>query len=179
MKNKIRRINLFSGSGAGKSRCAAYIFSELKSRHLKIEYVTEYIKFWTYIPRFPKSFDSFYVTAKQVYHEDTILRGGMDYVISDSPLLLHYFYTAHHKAPAQLPILDVCKEMEREYPSLNLFINRIDENFSTVGRYENLEEAKEIDIKVKVLLEAEGIQYKEFGCDDKDNMVEYVYENII
>jgi len=115
MGKRIRRINFLGGPGSGKSTTAAFIYAELKKRGTSIELVDEYIKFWTYIPRVPKGFDSLYVQAKQIHKEDTILRAGTDFIVSDSPILLQYYYAKHHNTPVQKPMLDISLEFEEKY----------------------------------------------------------------
>ena len=44
MKHKLPIINIFGGPGTGKSTLAAYIFHNLKCRHVEVEVVTEYAK---------------------------------------------------------------------------------------------------------------------------------------
>ena len=135
--DKIRRINIFAGPGCGKSVTSATIFAELKKKCYTIEYVSEYIKLWTYIPRVPKSFDSYYCQSKQLNREDTILRGETDLIVSDSPLMLASFYAWHHEVPGLQPMIDVANEIEKLYPSINIFLIREDQDYDEIGRYEN------------------------------------------
>ncbi|HUS50339.1 MAG TPA: AAA family ATPase [Candidatus Paceibacterota bacterium] len=176
---KVRRVNFFGGPCSSKSTTAAYTFSYLKSSGYQVEYVTEYIKFWTYIPRIPKSFDSLYCLAKQVHKEDTILRGETDLIVSDSPLMLQYFYAVHHNAPVQIPMLEISKEMEDTYPSLNIFLKRKDRDYSSIGRYETLEQAKQVDEELMEVLKRVGVKYKTFSYHDKEKIIRYIFDKII
>jgi hypothetical protein len=169
----IRRINLYGGPGCGKSTMATYLFSELKTRGINIEYVTEYIKFWTYIPRKPVSFDSVYCFAKQLHKEDTILRGETKLIVSDSPLMLQCFYAWYHEHNGEQSILELAKEVEDIYPSINVFLNRKDSYYSEIGRYENLEQAKKVDAEMKKFMKL-MVSCQEFSCDDKKAILDYV-----
>ena len=174
---EIRRINLFGGPASGKSVIATFLFSELKTKGLSIEYVSEYIKFWTYIPRKPTSFDSAYCLAKQLHKEDTVLRGETKLIVSDSPLILQCFYAWYHKHRGQASMIQLAKEVEDIYPSINILLNRKDIYYDEIGRYENLEQAKNVDLSLRRFMEG-LVSYKDFSCDDKKEILDYVLREI-
>jgi len=178
MGKRIRRINFLGGPGCGKSTTAAFIYAELKKRGTSIELVDEYIKFWTYIPRVPKGFDSLYVQAKQIHKEDTILRAGTDFIVSDSPILLQYYYAKHHNTPVQKPMLDISLEFEEKYPSINILLIRNDEDYDQLGRYENLQQAKDIDEELLEVLGETNTWYAAFKSHDNEMILDYVLANI-
>ena len=76
----------------GKSTLASYIFYCLKKNNFNIELTSEYIKSWVYQKHFPKGFEGLYILSKQVYAEETYLQNGADLIVTDSPLLLNYYY---------------------------------------------------------------------------------------
>lgn len=82
------RICFIGGPCSGKSKTAAWIFSELKERKISVEHVTEYVKSWTYIRRNVKEFDQIYIFAKQQQMEYKFLSNGVKNIITDS---LHYY----------------------------------------------------------------------------------------
>lgn len=170
----IRRINFFGGPGAGKSTMSTYVFSALKTEGYNIEYVPEYIKFWTYIDRKPDGYDELYTFAKQLHREDTVLRGGAAYVVSDSPLYLSYFYAEYYGHEISQQILDICRNVEVTYPSLNIFLDRGDKKYNTTGRYQDEAAAKAIDLGLKRLLDANLIPYHDFLSTDKELITNFV-----
>lgn len=176
--NSIRRINLFGGPGSGKSVLASVVFSKLKMQGFNVELINEYIKFWTYIPRIPKGYDSFYCQAKQINKEDTILRGGTDLIVTDSPILLAYFYACYYQSPAQQAMLDMHREFDSDYRSINIFLERDDKFYSTIGRYENLEQSKDIDKKLEQVIKAYAYSYKRFSCLEHEAIMEYILSEI-
>jgi len=176
--SKIRRINLFSGAGGGKSITATNIRAQLGFKGYDIELVDEVIKDWTYIPRIPKDCDSFYLQASQIQKEDIRLRAGVDLIVSDSPLFLQYFYAWHYKTPLQMAMLSASIEFDVRYTPLNIFINREDEFYNETGRYETLEEAKHIDIEIKRLMSRNAVEYKEFSCLNQDGIIYYIISKI-
>ena len=177
-KKKIRRICLYSGAGGGKSITATNVRAQLGFRGYDIELVDEVIKDWTYIPRIPKDCDSFYLQAGQIQKEDIRFRAGIDLIVSDSPLMLQYFYALYHKVPLQAGMLSAALEFEQLYPSLNIFIDREDKFYDEVGRYEKLAEAKRIDILIKGVLVKSKTSYTSFSCLDQDGIVEYIVSKV-
>ena len=178
MKSGIRRINIWGGPGAGKSTLAAYVFSILKQEGYSVEHITEFIKQWTYIPITPKSYDSVFCFINQIHNEDIVLRGETKMIVSDSPIILQYFYNNYHNCPGQEGVLKIALEYEKIYPSLNIFLNRNDIHYNELGRYEKLEEAKKIDLKIENMLLDLNIPFKKFSCEEIDNIVKYIKENI-
>jgi ABC-type dipeptide/oligopeptide/nickel transport system ATPase component len=169
--NKIRRICFYGGAGCGKSTAAASTFAALKKAGKSVEFADEYIKFWTYIPRIPQGFDSLYVQAKQINKEDTILRSGTDIIVSDSPIFLQYFYAEHHNAPCKEQLLEIAIEFEKVYPSLNIVLERKDEDYDEHGRYETLQQAKDIDQEFEEYLNNLNIPHSVYPCRDTDVMI--------
>jgi len=146
MSNNIRRINFFGSPGVGKSTTSSFIFYNLKKKNFKVEFLTEYIKMWTYIPIKPKSFDTFYCFSKQLHKEDIVLRSDEKIItVSDSPLFLNCFYAQYNNNPGYNGMMEIAKEMEEKYPSFNILkIKETDKIYSETGRYHSEEESKEI-----------------------------------
>ena len=166
------------GAACGKSKTANNICAQLGFKGYDVELVDESIKDWTYIPRIPTSCDSFYLQACHVEREDIRLRAGVDLVISDSPILLQYFYTWYHKVPMEEPMLMVSSEFDRLYKPLYIFVNREDSFYDEVGRYEKLAEAKDIDRLMKNMMDDNNIQYKEFSCLDQEEIIKHIISEV-
>lgn len=149
-------VNLFGGSGCGKSTGAAYIFSQLKLRDINCELVTEYAKDKTWEGNRTALNNQAYVFGKQ-YYRISRLHGKVDIVITDSPLLLSIVYNNN-------PDLGYCFnesvfKIFNSYTNLNYFLKRV-KKFDPVGRWETEEEAKAIDVKVKEILDKYGLIYQ-------------------
>ncbi|MGZ8887685.1 MAG: AAA family ATPase [Nitrososphaeraceae archaeon] len=148
---KIRRINFYAGPGCGKSKISPSILSTLKKTIIQdnldiyIELVQEYVKSWALQGIKPKGFDQVYICAKQMRREERPLRSGIDLIVTDSPLLLQCFYAIKNKVPGWCSLIDLVEAFEEEYPGLHIFLDRQDQPYTQKGRYENLEEAKEMD----------------------------------
>lgn len=142
MTKKLLVLNLFGGPGCGKSTTATGVFHELKKRNIKSEYVHEYAKDLTWDENFNVLQNGIYVLAKQ-YHKIWRLQNKVDIVVTDSPLLLNMIYnTKHH---------DLTRSLFDEFDNENYFIIR-SKNYQQYGRTQTLDQAKEIDEKVKDVL---------------------------
>jgi hypothetical protein len=175
---KIRRINLFGSAGCGKSITATNVRAQLGFKGYNIEMVEEVIKDWTYIPRIPKDCDCLFLFSSQMQKEDIRLRAGVNLIVSDSPVMLQYFYGYYHKTPMQEAMLSAALEFEQMYPSLSIFIDREDKFYDETGRYEKLSEAKRIDILMRGVLVQNKISFRSFSCLDQDGIIKYVESEI-
>ncbi|MFW6009234.1 MAG: AAA family ATPase, partial [archaeon] len=150
-KKNVRRINFFGGPCTGKSTISSFIFSELKKIGYDVEIVREYVKFWTYINKRPIEYDQYYINAKQVYKENTILR-QVDLVISDSPLYLQYIYSKYYdnSKAIQQSIYNIAHDFEKIYPSINILLNNNNDEYNMKGRFQKEDEIKYLnDLIVK------------------------------
>lgn len=148
MDNRIRRINLFAGPGAGKSTLATSIFAALKTKGHNIELVSEYVKMWAYQGKTPTSYDQIYLFAKQLHHEDTLLR-HVPLIITDSPILLAPVYAKLYNFEPYNYLALIGKKFEQDFPALNLYIDRT-VDYNPAGRYQDYEKALVFD---KMLLD--------------------------
>lgn len=166
-------INLFAGAGAGKSTLATSIFSELKMRGVHVELVREYIKRWVWEGRLPGKFDQIYIFGRQA-REEGMLYEKLDYLITDSPLLLVPFFEEvlvgkKIVEPAVFNFIDHAKQNGVEY--INFWLSRPN-NYEVRGRYQTEEEAKALDEKLKDWLKNHGIDLIELPNKHDDRVAE-------
>jgi hypothetical protein len=141
-------INMFGGSGCGKSTTAALLFARLKLKGAHVELVREYVKYWAWNDRQVKEFDQIYLLGKQSAYE-SMLYGKVDYIVTDSPILLAGVYqefksNGEHSYVGQTAkaFMDQARQSGVVYK--NFFLER-SKPFDPRGRYETEEQAKEID----------------------------------
>jgi len=141
------RINLLGGPGSGKSTTAAWLFSVMKERHISVELVTEYVKSWACQKRQVTSFDQVYLLGKQMQYEYRFLNSGIKNIITDSPVFLSAVYAEVYYSELKIskPILELVDAYEKQFPSVNIFLNRKNKPYIQEGRYQNYEQAKEVD----------------------------------
>ena len=170
------RINLFGPPHSGKSSIAGKLFNCLKRDGNNVEIVYEYIKEWTYIKRFPESFDQIFISANQMYREEMALRAGFEHIVTDCPLFLNCFYAQFCNFPANKQLLEIAKEYEKHYPSLNIYMPVNTENFSEVGRFHDKKEVEKIDKALTAFLQEIKLDVIVFNLlDEKIFGVAYKY----
>lgn len=146
-------INLFGGAGAGKSTTRAGLFHLMKLQKMNCEESIEWVKQKVYEENHYIFTDQLYILAKQAKNLKQ-LEGKVDYVVTDSPLLLSIVY-GKNITPAFCQV--VLEEFNR-YKNLNIFINRV-KPYSKIGRLQTEDEAKNIDQFVLHTLTDLGIPY--------------------
>lgn len=143
-----RRINFFSGPGAGKSTIASRVFSDLKIEGYDVEHISEYIKLWAHEGRKPKSFDQLYVFAQQLHLEDVTLQ-HVEHIVTDSPILLNTAYAKLYGFSGYEHMIRLSGLFDVQFPPINFFIER-SVPYKNAGRYQSYEEALAFD---KMLIE--------------------------
>lgn len=160
--NKLKVINLFGGPGVGKSTARAGLFSLMKKAGVNCEEVTEYAKDVTWDNNPDKLADQLYILAKQNRKLER-LRGKVDWVISDSPILLSLHYAPLDYFPSSFQSL--VKEIWESYENYNFVIDRFGP-YSPIGRNQTEAEAKVIDAQIVDMLNANGWQFGWVGQED-------------
>ena len=122
-KKQPKVINLFGSSGSGKSTTALGLTYYLRLLGYKAEYVSEYAKDLVVEESEHKLKHQLYVFAKQLKRVDVLLNKDIDYIITDSPTLLSYFYGEKFQVN-----LDGFKELVvssfKSTPQISVFLRR-------------------------------------------------------
>lgn len=95
-------ICLYGGPGSGKSTTSADIFFKLKTAGYNCEMNREYIKDWVWEKRSVKNGDQTYFFAKQSRKERIYMQSEIEFIITDSPLVLTHFYGMKYDPYEQL-----------------------------------------------------------------------------
>ena len=136
-------INLFAGAGSGKSTTASGLFFLMKIHGYKVELVTEYAKELCYEGRL-RDVQQRLILEEQ-YNRQNRLKGKVDYIITDSPLLLSAVYDDDEH------IVYSARQLFKRFDNINFFINRV-KPFAKYGRLGDLESNKAIDLEIRALL---------------------------
>ena len=165
-------INLFAGPGAGKSTTAAGLFHFMKLAHMNVELVTEHSRATTWERRevLPDQLSLF---ARQ-HRRLSGLKGLVDYVVTDSPLLMSAVYR-DEKAPAVFEQLVV--EFWNVFENCNFFLERT-KPYVKLGRRQNEREAAEVDLRVKSVLARYSVPHTTIAGDNEaaDRILEKIKE---
>lgn len=169
----IRRINLFGGPCSGKSTAAASIYAMMKSQHHRVELVRENAKMWVYEHRPITKFDEMFLFAQAMRDEDLILRSGVDFIITDCPLMLIIQYTRGYDVRYWHDLVNIANEFEGSYPSANIMLSRPN-MFVEDDRIHGLQESINIDNNIISILEEFGIEFESFSCANHLGIYDYI-----
>lgn len=159
-------ICLYGGPGTGKSTVCAGLFYNLKLKDFNCEMNREYIKEWVWEKRPVSEGDQTYFFAKMSKRERAYIENNLDFIITDSPLILTHFYGMKYdpyeqKYNTSLNMLknhhEFCKS--RGFSVEHYFLTR-EKEYNASGRFETEQEARGIDSEVMAMLDSLGIKYK-------------------
>lgn len=138
-------INLFGSPGAGKSTTRAGLFHHLKLRGMNVEEVTEFAKDLTWENRAFTLTCQPYVFSKQLRNMERLM-DKVDLIITDSPILLSYFY-GKKCAPDRYPESFYNYVVDQFFclgDQFNYYLNRV-KDYNPAGRNQTEAESDEID----------------------------------
>lgn len=150
-----RVINLFAGPGAGKSTTAAGLFNLMKLSGEKVELVSEYAKDLTYERNASRLGNQMAILGEQ-FNRLYRLVDQVDWIITDSPLLLSMMYaTGPFKSAGFTGTVMWAFE---QFDNVNFVLKRTKE-YQPYGRNQTEDEAKQVDLRVNAMLDGMGIEY--------------------
>ena len=165
-------INLIGAPSVGKSTTAGRLFAALKGMGLNAEYSSEYVKGWVYRGQQVSPYDQLYIAGKEVYRQSHLFN-KVDFIISDSPVILTAFYHLYNNHDNALR--EICKDFydmaERldNVKVLTFYLQR-KKKYQTQGRYHTEEQSDEINRLLRCFLEVEAYPYEELDCPDEDRI---------
>lgn len=170
---------MYGGPGTGKSTTCAGLFYKLKLEGYNCEMNREYIKEWCWEDRDVLEGDQTYFFSKMSRKERIYIKNSLDFIITDSPLILTHFYGLKYdpyeqKYNTSLNMLknhhEFCKE--NGYKVEHYFLTRFKE-YNSAGRYQDEAQAKQLDVDIKEMLDSLNIEYKTIDADNHavDNII--------
>ena len=163
-------INFVGAPSVGKSTTALGVSYALKKRRKRMEYVNEFAKdvTWRGIQKLLEN--QTYIFAEQ-FHRQFALLGQVEYIVTDSPLMLSCVYHdyAHHKlaAPDYLKTTrDFYLATYKQFDNITYLVEHGVRPFDPVGRNQTADEAAQVHADVIKLLDTEGIPYSKIRPED-------------
>lgn len=159
-------INFYGGPSAGKSTMAAQLFGHMKALRLNVEYVPEFAKQLTWRKANCLD-DQLYVLGVQ-NHELYTLKDQVDYIITDSPLLMALHYVSigfsKFKGDDEKLLRNVFEEMVLaiycQYDNVNFYVERGNRKFVQAGRNQDEVTAKQYDDDIHKVLVDNWVKFK-------------------
>ena len=146
-------INIFGAPGAGKSTIASGLFYQMKKFGYNVELAFEWIKFKVYQEDAYPFKDQIYTFAKQ-NKQINQLTMQVDYIITDSPLLLSLLY-GKNECKAFHDLVLYCYYKNKNY---NFVVER-NHNYQSIGRYQNEKESQELHKDILKILNTYHIPF--------------------
>ena len=158
-------INLYGGPSSGKSTQASGLFYKMKQNGYNVELVNEFAKECVWEGNVPMLKDQLWVLAHQ--HRKLVrLKDKVDYIITDSPVLLSIAYRGVYEGPMYTDLIDqLALECYSMYNNINVFLNRPNA-FDTTGRAQDIALSKKIDHHILSILTENNVQYSRLNVDD-------------
>jgi len=143
----LKVINLIGAPGAGKTTASLDLAAHLKKRGYNVELVPEYARTCVWWDRHRELDDQLYISAKQ-HHRLFMLRGQVDVLVTDSPILLGAVYkpvwmNAGGCAQAGDHFEALLLAHEERYDNKYFLINRV-HPFVPQGRLQSEKESDDI-----------------------------------
>ena len=171
-------INIFGGPGIGKSTTASGLFYVMKKNRLKCEYVTEYAKDLVWEKRFNiLAEDPLSLLAEQ-HRRIQRLRDNVDYVVTDSPILLSAVYANHYQAGKEdlganglQHFNHLTLELFNKFDNYNYFLVHTQKiGYQNEGRLQSSLEALERDEEIFDYLVANRIHFKIMEGNEEESL---------
>ena len=165
MKN-VTIINFYGGPGSGKSTAAAGLFYNMKIAGYNVELTDEFAKECVWEGNIPMLQDQLWVLGHQ-HRKILRLSDKVDYIITDSPVLLSPIYRGRYGESLYSDIIDkMALECYNLYETnINFMLGR-QGDFEQKGRAQDLEESLEIDAAIVHQFEMLDIQYIKLQSED-------------
>ncbi len=172
-----RVINFYGGPSSGKSTAAAGLFYKMKVAGLSVELTDEFAKECVWEGNVPMLKDQLWVLAHQ-HRKILRLKGQVDFVITDSPVLLSPIYRELYEGPLYSDLIDkMALECYNMYDNINFMLTR-PSGFEENGRAQNEQQSLDIDNAIFDQFNFLNIGYTLLGTRAMDTASE-AYECLI
>ena len=171
-----KNILLYGAPSSGKSSLGALVFGLLKLKNYNTELIREYAKELVWAGCDMKnatSEEELDIFVNQTKRE-RLVRGKVEYMVSDSPLLLNAFYS-HNEYAKQVALNSLS---QNDY---HFWLTKDISRHEDAGRSHDQDEAKEVDLQMRKFLTEEcGLTLIEVTCPVEDRaewIINYILSN--
>lgn len=166
-----RLINFLGSPGSGKTTLGSQLFAELKILGYDVEFVTEFVKTWTYTDRKVNKYGQYYIFGKETENQQRLFN-KVDFIIADSPVLLTAFYQEYYWGSNSL--IAPCHEFynnakEDGIETYNIYVDR-KYKYNSKGRFQTEEESNEVHKALLEWLPKNGFDYFHLKTAIKDRI---------
>ena len=159
-------INFYGGPCSGKSTAAAGLFYKMKLLGYSVELTDEFAKECVWENNVPMLKDQLWILAHQ-HRKILRLAEKVDYIITDSPVLLSPIYRTKYGDPLYSDVIDtLALECYNMYNNVNFMLSRPRENFQVDGRAQDEVQSVQIDLDILSQFDRLDIPFTQLESDD-------------
>jgi ABC-type dipeptide/oligopeptide/nickel transport system ATPase component len=154
-------VNIIGGPGCDKSLFTSAIILYLNLHHKTVEQIPDFAKSLVWQKDY-EALKNQYNIAQQQFRMIELLDGQVQYLVTECSLPQILYYNEHYPEN----ICDVAKtkkqilEWYKQHNNVNLLVERgMDRKYIHTGRFQDEEQAKEVDRGLRGLLRREGVQF--------------------
>ena len=153
-------INIIGGPGCEKSLFTAAIILHLHLHHKSVELIPDYAKSLVWQKDY-EALRNQYKIAQQQFQMLELLDGQVQFLVTESSLPQTLYYNEFYPDN----ICDVGKTRKqildwyKQHKNINIMVERGERKYVHTGRFQDEEQAKEVDRGLRALLRREGIAY--------------------
>ena len=153
-------INIIGGPGCDKSLFSAAIILHLNLHNKTVETIPDYAKSLVWQQNFEVLKNQYFIAQRQ-FEMLNLLDGQVQFLITECSLPQVLYYNENYAEN----ICDVAKtraqilEWYKQHDNINIFVERGEKKYVHTGRFQDEEQAKNIDRGLRALLVREGIRY--------------------
>lgn len=165
-------VNIFGGSGYGKSTCAAHLFSQLKKESYNVEFVFEFPKDLIYMTDITPPFNQAFIFGNQLWKIEQYLKNA-DIVITDSPILLSIVYNTTSYLNESFS--DTVINAFTSFNNINFLIEK-SFDYNPNGRYQTEQEADASHKEIIKMLNQYNIPYQTVHANEYEIIINSIKE---
>jgi len=159
-------INIIGGPGSDKSLFSAAIVLYLSLHGKTVETIPDYAKTLVWQQNFEVLKNQYYIAQRQ-YDMLSLIDGQVHFLITECSLPQLLFYNENYADN----ICDVAKTRDqilqwyRQNDNINVMVKRSDKKYVRTGRFQDEEQAKEVDRGLLRIMQRERLPYTELAPD--------------
>jgi hypothetical protein len=153
-------INIIGGPGCDKSLFSSAIILNLNLHNKTVEHIPDYAKLLVWQKDF-EALKNQYQIAQRQFEMLELLDGQVQFLVTECSLPQVLYYNEHYAenicdvAKTRLQILDWYKQ----HNNVNIMVERSDKKYVHTGRFQDEEQARNIDRALRTTLTYEGMHY--------------------
>jgi hypothetical protein len=164
-ENKMRMyptkvINIIGGPGCEKSLFSAAIVLYLNLHHKTVETIPDFAKSLVWQQNFEVLKNQYFIAQRQ-FEMLNLLDGQVQYLITECSLPQVMYYNENYADN----ICDIGKtrtqirEWYKQHNNVNILVERGDKKYVHTGRFQDEDQAREVDRGIRALLVREGLHF--------------------